>query len=83
MPVQQREIDLDDETDRYRYRCPKGHASWEPTNEHFYCASCAQHHDADSAFEELVDHKTRERLPREQVKLTSEAGDYENWRVIG
>jgi len=82
MATQPRVIDLDDAIDRRRYRCPKGHTRWEPTNNHFYCGSCGRR-GLDAAFTHLIDHKTREEIPRSEVKLTSEAGDYENWRVIG
>ena len=82
MATQPRVIDLDDGVDRRRYRCPKGHTRWEPTNNHFYCSSCGRR-GADAAFTHLVDHKTREEIPRSQVQLTSDAGDYEDWHAAG
>jgi len=77
-----RRIELDDDIDRLRYRCPKGHTSWEPTNNHFWCATCARR-DADAAFTHLVDHKTREEIPRSEITLVSEMGEYDDWKVIG
>jgi len=82
MATQHRLIDLDDAIDRRRYRCPNGHTRWEPTNGHFYCGSCGRR-GADAAFTLLVDHKTGEEIPRSQVDLTSDAGDYQDWHAVG
>jgi len=70
------EIDLDDELDRWKWRCPRGHRSWEPTNEHFWCSKCASAWDVDPEFEELTNDRSGESYEREQVTLTSEMGDY-------
>lgn len=62
-------IDVTDETDRWRYRCPNGHRgkAWEPTNNHLYCRGCKRQLDAGEDVEcehyELVDLKTNERIP--------------------
>jgi hypothetical protein len=40
-------IDTDDTAQRWRYRCPKGHTTWEPTNYHWWCQECALAHDPD------------------------------------
>jgi len=69
-------IDLDDQLDRWKWRCPRGHTTWEPTNNHFWCEKCARAWDVDPEFEELTNDKTGESYPREQVTLTSEMGDY-------
>ena len=67
-------IHLEDETDRWEWRCPRGHAQWEPTNFHFFCATCSRHPDADPSFDELVSAKTGERVAREDVRLVDEIG---------
>jgi hypothetical protein len=76
-------IDLDDETDRLAWRCPRGHAHWEPTNSHFYCRSCAHQsrHDDDlnPTFDELRNDATGETVPREELRLRTELGD---WRDV-
>lgn len=37
--------------ERWRYRCPEGHAAWHPRKGRYYCESC------DREFLELVDQK--------------------------
>jgi hypothetical protein len=71
-----RRIVLEDETDRWRYRCPRGHTNWEPTNQHFWCQQCATGVDraADPSFEALRDSKTDDLLDRDEVELV----DYED-----
>lgn len=71
-------VRLEDETDRWRYRCPNGHTSWEPTNGHFWCVTCARTHNAEGAFDQLHDSKTGATLDRDQVHLETPAGDYED-----
>jgi hypothetical protein len=75
-------IQLNDETDRWRYTCPVGHRSWEPVNSHFWCAKCAQNYssDVDPEFDELRDRKTDELLARNEVVLETPAGPYEDVR---
>lgn len=50
-------------TDRWRYRCPRGHTTWEsrqsntvPSRGAYYCVSCQRTH-GDGSFDELVDMK--------------------------
>lgn len=68
-------IDLDDPTDRWRYRCPNGHAgtSWSPTNSHLYCYGCRRQMDAGEAVTpehyELLDTKTGEAIPWSAVEI--------------
>lgn len=71
-------IDLDDEADRWRYVCPRGHRDWEPTNFHFWCSACARsmNRTHDPEFSELTDKKTGRSLARDEVRLKTEAGDY-------
>jgi hypothetical protein len=75
-------INIDDRMDRWRYRCPHGHASWEPTNNHFWCQACARStihdEDVDPSFTHLLDQRTGEELAREDVRLLTEAGAYED-----
>lgn len=67
-------IDLNDPTDRWRYRCPNGHAgtSWSPTNNHLYCYGCRRQMDAGEAVSpehhELLDTKTGETIPWSSVE---------------
>ncbi|MUV59796.1 hypothetical protein [Halobacterium sp. CBA1126] len=64
------EIDAHDSDDRWRWVCPNGHCSWEPTNHHFWCRQCASSHaDVDPEFSELVDATTRESYARDEVKI--------------
>lgn len=61
-------IDLDDDLDRHRYRCPRGHAYWVPTNFHFWCYSCASSSwEVDPEFHELHDLKNDETIPRNRI----------------
>lgn len=73
-------INLDDDTDRWRWACPNGHRSWEATNEHFWCAQCAQAaaHDADvePEFDELRNLTTGETVRRDEIELLTAAGSY-------
>lgn len=76
-------IDLDDETDRWRYRCPQGHVQWTPTNHHFWCQQCADAAqrglDVEPSFTYLRDRETGAEYDREAIRLTSEFGD---WRDV-
>lgn len=70
-------VRLSDELDRWRYRCPRGHVGWEPTNNHFWCAQCArQHDDVDPEFDVLHDEKTGTEYARDEVRLLTPAGPY-------
>lgn len=73
MPATKREIKLADPADRWRYCCPRGHRSWEPTNHHFWCQQCAQAHGGPGPeFDELRDRKTDELLERDAVELVED-----------
>lgn len=70
-------IELENETDRWRWVCPRGHRSWEPTNGHFWCATCARNwDDIDPEFDELRDKRTGETVPREEIVLLTPSGPY-------
>ncbi|SHG77794.1 hypothetical protein [Halobaculum gomorrense] len=71
-----REINLDDQIDRWRYTCPRGHRNWEATNNHFWCCECARQKGVDGVFHELRDAKDRELLSRDEVRLITSAGPY-------
>lgn len=64
----------------WRYACPIGHRSWEPTNHYSWYQQCAQHYNADREFGHLRDVKTGELIPRNQRNcerhyLSGEAGE--------
>jgi hypothetical protein len=65
-------IDLTDAIDRWRYTCPNGHRKWSRTNNHLYCRSCAQHHDVDPEYYELLDQRRGRRIPWSAVIITDE-----------
>ncbi len=72
MASTKREIRLADRTDRWRYVCPRGHRSWEPTNAHFWCQQCARTWgDVDPEFDALHDRKTGERIARSELTLST------------
>lgn len=59
--------------DAQRLRCPNGHASIGPTNEHWWCKSCAAHwEDVEAEFDAVVDAKTGEEYRRDQVTIDDE-----------
>lgn len=58
------EIDTDDPSQTWRYRCPNGHSTVQPTNGGLWCRSCARHPDVeDPHWHELIDRKTGARIP--------------------
>lgn len=66
-------IDLDTPTDRWRYRCPNGHTTWEATNAHAWCPYCAEQAQNGSAvspeFDFIVDEKREARIPWKHVRF--------------
>lgn len=74
-------IELDDEIDRWKWVCPRGHRSWEPTNHHFWCADCARTYDVDGAFHRLRNAATGELLERDEIVLMTPAGPYRDRRA--
>lgn len=68
------EIRLTDSTDRWRFCCPAGHRSWEPTNHHFWCKRCASREPGpDPEFDELHDRKTGEMIARDEITLLDDS----------
>jgi 5-methylcytosine-specific restriction endonuclease McrA len=69
-------IDRSDPTDRYRYRCPNGHVSWDRTNSHIWCPSCRRQaetgDDVDPEHWELFDAKTGECIGYARVRFVQE-----------
>jgi len=70
-------VRIEDRQDRWRYVCPRGHRSWEPTNHHFWCQKCATRDEVDGVFYRLSDRKTGAALTRECVRLVTPAGPYD------
>ncbi len=35
-------VTIEERTDRWRFRCPNGHTTWEPTTHHVWCHTCAR-----------------------------------------
>jgi len=77
VPDDREEIDLGDETDRWRYTCPHGHREWEPTNHHFWCAGCARSPRKEAVFQTLRDASTGLEYRREEVRLVDHGGPYD------
>jgi hypothetical protein len=60
---------IDSPAAKWRFRCPNGHTSWETTNSHFWCASCASMLDQDPEYWELWDHKLGRPVPRDRIEI--------------
>lgn len=76
------EIDLDEASDRWQWRCPVGHRSWVPTNHHYWCQQCARNlaEDVEPEFAELRNVRTDETVPRDEVELVRSSDSYESLR---
>jgi hypothetical protein len=70
-------VEIENRMDRWRFVCPRGHRSWEPTNHHFWCAKCARRDGVDGVFHELRDRRDGGLLKRDQVRLLTPAGPYD------
>lgn len=70
-------VRIENQLDRWRFTCPRGHRSWEPTNHHFWCQQCARVDDVDGVFHELHDRKCGVGYGREQVRLMTPFGPYD------
>jgi len=71
-------VHLEDETDRWKWVCPNGHRNWEPTNAHFWCQTCARTQGLDGEFDELRNKVTGEVHDREDLRLVTPAGPYQD-----
>lgn len=76
MPEKQT-VRIENRLDRWRFVCPRGHRSWEPTNHHFWCHKCAAHPDVDGVFYQLLDRKTKKKFERSEVQLLTPVGPYD------
>lgn len=84
MPTQTREvsgtaevvIDRRDALNRYRFTCPRGHTTWDRTNNHIWCPSCRQEAehgaDVDPEWFVVLDNQTDEEIPWERVRLAED-----------
>ena len=70
-------VKIENRRDRWRFTCPVGHRSWEPTNHHFWCQKCARRPDVDGVFYSLRDRKTGELVERQRVRLVTPVGPYD------
>lgn len=81
------EIDTRYAAERWRYVCPRGHIDWRATPDGFVCHACesdgengaAAEATANGRFAVLLDRRTRERIPRERIRVveTAVAAAYE------
>lgn len=76
-------IEIEDSHDRWRFRCPNGHTTWEPTNYHFWCQKCAQRPGVDATFQRLYDQREDREVEREEIRLVDEIGLYHSDRAGG
>jgi hypothetical protein len=70
-----RTIDLDDDLDRWRYRCPLNHSDWALRTDEIYCRSCRNSvglSREQARYSALVDARTGERIPLDQVEVIVE-----------
>jgi len=84
MPAQARDaqpapevvIDRRDALDRYRFTCPRGHTTWDRTNNHIWCGSCRQEGehgaDVDPEWYVVYDNKEDREIPWAQVTLAED-----------
>jgi len=70
-------VRIEDENDRWRFTCPRGHRDWEPTNHHFWCATCARTEGVDGVFNDLLDQKDDDLYARDEVRLLTPVGPYD------
>jgi len=73
-------VHLEEETDRWKWVCPNGHRNWEPTNEHFWCQTCARQRDADGVCHQLRNKRTGTVHDRDDLRLVTPAGPYQDLR---
>jgi len=70
-------VRVEDPEDRWRWVCPNGHRTWEPTNHHFWCQSCARRKSVDGVFHHLHDRKTGDQYARDEVQLVTATGPHD------
>jgi hypothetical protein len=64
-------LEIDSDEDNWRLVCPNGHTSVAPTNNHFWCRSCANHWDpeVDPEYDVVIDGETGEKYSRDDLEL--------------
>lgn len=63
-------LEIKTKSDVSRLRCPRGHSSVAPTNNHWYCRACASNHeDWDPELETVRDAHTGYEYARDEVDL--------------
>jgi len=71
--VRRVEIDTTNAAERWRYRCPRGHRDWAPTNNHVWCKGCRRQaetgEEVDPEWYKLVDAKTDRSIPWSAVQI--------------
>lgn len=69
-------IDRSDDLDRFRFTCPRGHTTWDRTNNHIWCPSCRREGehgaDVDPEWYVVYDKQREEKIPWEQVTLAED-----------
>lgn len=68
-------INVDKKVEVWEWTCPRGHRDWEPTNFHFWCATCARSHDANPSFDEIENLRTGASLGRGELELVDREGN--------
>lgn len=64
---------IESRREKWRYRCPNGHAGWEATANRFFCYECAYRNWPDNgSFSALIDGVTGERVPRDRFRFRGE-----------
>jgi len=71
-------VRIENRQDRWRFVCPRGHRTWEPTNHHFWCQTCARAEGVDGVFYHLRDRRTGREYERENVQLLTASGPYDS-----
>jgi hypothetical protein len=76
-PMTEATVRIEEKDDRWRFVCPRGHRTWEPTNHHFWCQQCARADECDGVFHQLRDKKTGREYERDEVQLLTVSGPYD------
>lgn len=69
MAARGQKVVIQEREEKWRYRCPNGHANWDTTNSHIWCPSCSRQHDADPEHFQLLDRKTGREVSRDEIQL--------------
>lgn len=55
-------IDTSDESIKWRYTCPHGHLTYEPTNGGIWCRACDHDDEIDEAHHHAIKDKSKDKL---------------------